>query len=65
MRTRHDPEQYSKVLMERFGSSATLAQLLRGFHMERAMLLTPSVPVLALLGVSTLTLTNSEQESRF
>ena len=38
--------------MERFSSAATLAQLLQGFHMERPMLLTPSVPAVALLRCS-------------
>ena len=51
--------------MERFSSAATLAQLLQGFHMKRAILLTLSIPTVAFLGVSSLTLTNSEQESRF
>jgi hypothetical protein len=51
--------------MERFSSAATLAQLLQGFHMKRAILLTLSIPAVAFLGVSSLTLTNSEQESRF
>jgi hypothetical protein len=51
--------------MERFSSSATLAQLLQGFHMERAMLHKPSRPGVAHLSVPSLTLTNSEQESRF
>jgi hypothetical protein len=51
--------------MERTSAAAALAQLLQGFHMERAMLRPPSRPGMALFGVSTLTLTNSEQESRF
>jgi len=33
--------------------------------MEPAILLTLSIPAVAFLGVSSLTLTNSEQESRF
>jgi hypothetical protein len=51
--------------MERFSSAVTLARLLPGFHMERAILLTLSIPAVAFLGVSSLTLTNSGQESRF
>ena len=51
--------------MERFSSAATLARLLPGFHMERAILLTRSIPAVAFLGVSSLTLTNIAQESRF
>ena len=51
--------------MERFSSAVTLARLLPGFHMERATLLTLSIPTVAFLGVSSLTLTNSAQESRF
>jgi hypothetical protein len=51
--------------MERFSSAVTLAQLLQGFHMERAILLSLSSPAVAFLAVSSLTLTNSEQEWRF
>jgi hypothetical protein len=51
--------------MQRFTSPATLAELLQAFHMERAMLPKPPRPGVAHLSVSSLTLTNSEQESRF
>lgn len=51
--------------MERFSSAATLAQPFQGFHMERALLLTPARPGVALFDVPSLTLTNSKQRARF
>jgi|HubBroStandDraft_4_1064222.scaffolds.fasta_scaffold242889_2 hypothetical protein len=51
--------------MERFSSAATFCAAPQRFHMERAILLTLSIPAVAFLGVSSLTLTNSAQESRF
>ena len=51
--------------MERFSSASDVDAAPPGFHMERQCLLTPSVPARSSLGVSSLTLTNSEQESRF
>ena len=51
--------------MERFSSAATFWVAPQGFHMERAILPALSIPAVAFPGVSSLTLTNSEQESRF